>query len=55
MRVSITGLWFDVEKKTITTFSSLTPHPFQLWFDVEKKTITTSVGKVLTATGCGLM
>ena len=34
-------LWFDVEKKTITTASFLMINPFWLWFDVEKKTITT--------------
>ena len=34
-------LWFDVEKKTITTIPVAYAITGTLWFDVEKKTITT--------------
>ena len=34
-------LWFDVEKKTITTSLRQWSSGLKLWFDVEKKTITT--------------
>ena len=35
-------LWFDVEKKTITTVAESAAKDGLLWFDVEKKTITTT-------------
>ena len=40
-------LWFDVEKKTITTEEQLDLNARLLWFDVEKKTITTHAPTIL--------
>ena len=48
-------LWFDVEKKTITTKQDDSASNPKLWFDVEKKTITTDILRVLFTNGCGLM
>ena len=48
-------LWFDVEKKTITT-SIIFPRGVNvLWFDVEKKTITTVEVETTDPESCGLM
>ncbi len=48
-------LWFDVEKKTITTGIHGSFDLLALWFDVEKKTITTLLGQIINPSGCGLM
>ena len=48
-------LWFDVEKKTITTMKLVGDEIRKLWFDVEKKTITTSFLCFFLCHCCGLM
>ena len=48
-------LWFDVEKKTITTRVLSNIICKWLWFDVEKKTITTNQLCQLRHRSCGLM
>ena len=48
-------LWFDVEKKTITTEAVEDVEKRKLWFDVEKKTITTCPITWCLFTCCGLM
>ena len=48
-------LWFDVEKKTITTMVQNYDSTDELWFDVEKKTITTNLVNMMCPPCCGLM
>ena len=34
-------LWFDVEKRYLTTLANPISASYQLWFDVEKRYLTT--------------
>ena len=48
-------LWFDVEKRYLTTLFISLYQKEKLWFDVEKRYLTTKVEKVEMLTSCGLM
>ncbi len=48
-------LWFDVEKRYLTTFTSPVETFEMLWFDVEKRYLTTNVFFCDVFIGCGLM
>ena len=50
-----TQLWFDVEKRYLTTLRRYCLQKQGLWFDVEKRYLTTLSLKRKVRKGCGLM
>ena len=48
-------LWFDVEKRYLTTKGAATAGYKGLWFDVEKRYLTTMRERDDRGNSCGLM
>ena len=48
-------LWFDVEKRYLTTAKADYNGAEKLWFDVEKRYLTTTAKTQSLAASCGLM